>query len=199
MPKKASARPRPYRSPWTAGARSSGGTHQTCSPLSPSAVRLVASTRSDGQSSSSLATSAATAPTNVLTVVEHHEEPLGGQLRDESVLRRSQRLVVDSETGGDGGYHRTPVPDGCQLDETHPRGIPVGQPMAHLQTEPRLAAAWRPHQGDQPDAIDDPHQFAGIPVTASQPGQQATPTAVDRGMLAHTHCRPPESEGITER
>jgi hypothetical protein len=43
--------------------------------------------------------------------------------------------------------------------------------MAHLQGQPRLAAAGRPHQGHQPDAINHAHQLARVPLTAYQPSQ----------------------------
>jgi hypothetical protein len=118
----------------------------------------------------------------VLTVVEHDEELLGRQLLEESILRRSHGLVVDPETSGDRGCDQASVPDGSKLDETHARRVPVGKQMAKLHAEPRLAAARGPHQGDQAEAFDDPHQFAGVGFTADEPSQQAT-TALDHGML----------------
>ena len=118
----------------------------------------------------------------VFAVVEHQEDPLGGQLLDESVLRRSQGLVVDPETGGDRGCHQAFVPHGCELDEAHTRRIPIGEPGGQFHAEPGLPAARRPHEGHQPDAIEHPHQFAGVRVTTDEPSQQAT-TALDHDML----------------
>ena len=114
----------------------------------------------------------------VFAVVQHHESARGGQLLDESILGRSVKLVVHPESSRHGGCHQTPVPDRRELDEAHPRRIPVREPEAHFQTQPRLAAAWRPYQRDQADVIDSAHQFAGIRLTADEPGQRTRTTTL---------------------
>ena len=62
---------------------SSGGTDQSCSPRTLSASRLVANTRTLGHAASIALTRVATGTQHVLTVVEHDEQLLLSQIRDQ--------------------------------------------------------------------------------------------------------------------
>jgi len=68
--------------------------------------------------------------------------------------------------------------------QAHAGGIPIGKPAAYLQAEAGLAAPWRPDQRDQPDALDQLEEVAGLGLTADQRRQQAL-TALNRSILNH--------------
>ena len=152
-------------SPPSAGS-DSDGTRQSVSPPTPSGARLVASTTTSGAAHSSASAASAHASPQVLAVVEHEQRPAGGEIGARGLELRHARQRTHPQRLRDRRPDQPLVSQRRQLDPPAAVGVAVQGLGGGLQREPRLAAAARAGQGQQPWSAS---RRASSPSSRSRP------------------------------
>ena len=183
-----------------AGGAGSGmvseGTCHSASPGTRSGSRLVASTTTPWLAASSAATARAALSIRYSQLSMTSRDRLPAMATATARQRRLAGLLADGQVPGQrpaDGVVAGAGRDG-QLGQPHAVGEPAHRPLGHLDGQPRLAAAARAQQGDQPPLAEHGAELGQRVLAAherAQPdGQVVAGPQARPGSRAALRCRP---------
>ena len=127
----------------------------------------------------------------VLAVVQHDQDVLGGQGVEQGVQGGPARLPGDPQRLRNGRRHGVLVGDRGQLHQPHPVPGPVQQLGGHLQAQPGLAAPPGPGQRDQARGSHQGPDLGQLPVPADEPRQLGREIVRQRRVAQRAQRREP--------